>query len=288
MIELLAALITTIQITVCPTCEIRSIQTAINLADTGSTIVVQSGTYLESNLLIDKTLQLRGVGRPIIDGKHSRDVIKVFKADRVEISGFEIINSGKSYTEEFSGIKVEESSDCIVRDNRLHDNNFGIYLANTHRCLVEVNVISGVVGNEADTGNGIHIWQGDNERILNNDVSGQRDGIYFEFVNDSVIEDNRSCDNLRYGLHFMFSNSDSYRRNYFCQNGSGVAVMYSRDIEMIANRFVGHSGPAAYGLLLKEIGGATISDNEFRADSIGIYMEGSNRGRFRGNQFFIS
>ena len=37
--------------------------------------------------------------------------------------------------------------------------------------------------------------------------------IYFEFVQSSLITGNKSENNLRYGLHFMFSDSCSYSKN---------------------------------------------------------------------------
>lgn len=63
-----------------------------------------------------------------------------------------------------------------------------------------------------------------------------RDGIYLEFADNCEITNNQSIDNLRYGLHFMFSNDDIYRGNIFENNGAGVAVMFSKELKcMIIN-----------------------------------------------------
>ena len=69
-------------------------------------------------------------------------------------------------------------------------------------------------------------------QITGNRITGHRDGIYFEFVTHSLIRDNYSFQNVRYGLHFMFSNNDRYEGNTFRDNGAGVAVMYSNHIDM--------------------------------------------------------
>ena len=53
--------------------------------------------------------------------------------------------------------------------------------------------------------------------IENNHIQGHRDGIYFEFVTESIIRKNLSEKNIRYGLHFMFSHNDHYTRKYFPQ-----------------------------------------------------------------------
>ncbi|MDX5437330.1 MAG: right-handed parallel beta-helix repeat-containing protein, partial [Pontibacter sp.] len=134
-------------------------------------------------------------------------------------------------------------------------------------------------------GNAIHLWYCDNAVISNNKVQGHRDGIYLEFVKDSEVKDNLSQNNLRYGLHFMFSDRNVYTHNIFRKNGAGVAVMYTRDIRMEHNTFEGNWGAAAYGLLLKEITNSVIYNNTFRRNTTGIYMESSNRLDIQHNDF---
>ena len=72
-------------------------------------------------------------------------------------------------------------------------------------------------------------------------------------LEDSEIRGNVSEGNLRYGLHFMYSDNCIYEENTFRRNGSGVAVMYTKGVQMIGNRFEDNWGPSSYGLLLKEI-----------------------------------
>ena len=72
-------------------------------------------------------------------------------------------------------------------------------------------------------------------------------------TNNTIIKNNLSEKNIRYGLHFMFSHSDTYTSNTFKNNGAGVAVMYSKHVKMENNRFEENWGPSAYGILLKDI-----------------------------------
>jgi len=116
-------------------------------------------------------------------------------------------------------------------------------------------------------------------------VSGHRDGIYFEFVTNSLITGNHSEGNMRYGLHFMFSHNNEYRKNAFVNNGAGVAVMYTTGVKMIGNTFSRNWGSSAYGLLLKDIRDSEVSDNRFIENSVGIFMEGSSRIHFTSNEF---
>ena len=118
-----------------------------------------------------------------------------------------------------------------------------------------------------------------------NYLTGNRDGIYFEFVTNSRIIKNTSEKNIRYGLHFMFSNDDVYSFNSFKENGAGVAVMFSRNVMMDNNYFGNNWGPSSYGILLKEISDGKILNNTFFRNTVGIYMEGSNRLEIAYNLF---
>jgi nitrous oxidase accessory protein len=83
----------------------------------------------------------------------------------------------------------------------------------------------------------------------------------------------------------MFSDSCEYRRNVFAGNVSGVAVMYSHRITMIGNRFEDNWGPAAYGLLLKEIKDSRIEGNILARNTVGLFAESADRAVVVDNQF---
>ncbi|MCB0744324.1 MAG: right-handed parallel beta-helix repeat-containing protein, partial [Ignavibacteriae bacterium] len=107
----------------------------------------------------------------------------------------------------------------------------------------------------------------------------------FEFVSESVIWRNIVENNIRYGLHFMFSHNNSYITNVFRNNGAGVAVMYTRNVTMMNNLFDENWGQSAYGLLLKEITDSNILNNYFVKNTTAVYMEGSSRIKFKNNDF---
>ena len=279
-----AAVIKAATITVCPDCECSSIGQAIESANAGDEVLIKSGLYQEGNILVDKALRLRGEGWPVIDGENETEVITV-TASGVTIEGLVVRNVGTSYLEDRAGIRMRRVRDFAIRGNRLENTFFGIYLEHCSDGLVSNNILEGQAREEMSSGNAIHLWYCKRMLVENNQVRGHRDGIYFEFVDDSRIRHNISEDNLRYGLHFMFSNDDDYFRNTFRRNGAGVAVMFSRNINMWENRFEYNWGRAAYGLLLKEIYDAEIRNNVFLENTIGIYVEGSTRIRYRYNEF---
>lgn len=258
----------------------KALLTAVN----GDTILVEAGHYHERNMVIDKTISLIGINHPVLDGEDQYEIISV-KANGVLVDGFKIVNSGISSIEDFAGIKIYNSRDVVIRNNILEDTFFGIYSQYGTNCTIEKNRITAQGKEEQRSGNGIHCWKSDSMRIIANTITGHRDGIYFEFVTNSVIWRNDSEKNLRYGLHFMFSNNDAYISNIFKNNGAGVAVMFSHHVKMFHNYFEENWGDGAYGLLLKEINDGYIENNRFVKNTTGIFMEGVNRIQLEKNVF---
>lgn len=263
---------------------IKTIQKALELANNGDTIRVTEGVYREKGLVIKKQVVLTGVNYPVIDGEHRYEVIAI-RADGVVVEGVKVVNSGISSMDDFAGIKIYNSKKVIIRNNILSNTFFGIYAQLGKQGIIENNQLIGSSKNEQQSGNGIHCWKSDSMQIKNNQINGHRDGIYFEFVTNSVISKNRSEKNLRYGLHFMFSNNDSYLDNQFRNNGAGVAVMFSHHVTMLNNLFTQNWGDAAYGILLKEISDSKIERNQFIENTVALFLEGANRIDVQKNSF---
>ena len=261
-----------------------SIKTAIKFAVDGDTLIVPQGTYLESNIEIDKSITIIGRGNPVIDAQGKGKIFTV-TANDVSISGLSIQNSGISYLEDNAGIRLEKVTRCRISNNKFINNFFSIYIAKSFDCVIKDNFIKGLKGRETNSGNGIHLWYCRNITIKNNNISNHRDGIYFEFVKNGRISNNVSKNNIRYGLHFMFSDSCEYRENIFENNGAGVAVMYTKNVLMDNNIFKHNWGAASYGLLLKDISDSDIINNHFEENSVGIFIEGCTRIMITKNDF---
>ncbi len=271
-------------IEVCENCPVNSIQQGIATANKHDTIVVKKGTYKEYDLRIDKPLTLIGENYPIIDGESKGEIITIV-SDSVTVDGLFIINVGTSYTEDYAAIRVKKSKHFVIQNVVLEKLFFGIYLEKSSYGKVYHNKIIGDAVKEYNSGNGIQLWYSRHIDIEHNYVEHVRDGIYLEFSSYCTIKNNVSAENLRYGLHFMFSNDNVYQTNTFENNGAGVAVMFSKKIKMINNTFKENWGTASYGLLLKEINDAEIIGNTFDENTIGINIEGSNRILYKNNSF---
>ncbi|MCP9290123.1 nitrous oxide reductase family maturation protein NosD [Gracilimonas sediminicola] len=264
--------------------EIPTIAEGLKLTQSYDTLHIKQGTYLEHNLVVDKPITIIGHNRPVIDGE-KKGFILVITADDVTVKGLEIRNTSTSFMEDYAGILIEKTKNTLIEDIRLIDNFFGIYLAETDKAVIRNNYFSASGERETSSGNGIHLWYSKDTKIENNYVRGHRDGLYFEFVDGAYIRNNVSEDNIRYGIHFMYSDNCSYLDNTFRNNGGGVAVMYTSNVEIIGNRFEDNWGSSAYGMLLKEINRSRILDNHFENNSVGLYIEATSRNEVKGNTF---
>lgn len=273
------------EIEVCADCTVKSIQAAVDVAVDGDVIKIKSGTYKEHGIeIIDKSLKIVGEGFPVIDAQMQGTAITV-QADNFSIEGIKIINIGTSHTSDYAAILVSRSKNFRINNNRLENVFFGILIERSSDGVISGNKIKSESQIQAKSGNGIHMWHSNDLTIINNRIVGVRDGIYLEFVNNCTIEDNFCKDNLRYGLHFMFSDHNKYLGNTFENNGAGVAVMYSEFIEMRRNLFRKNWGSASYGLLLKEISDSELVDNIFEDNTIAISADNTNRINYVHNEF---
>lgn len=261
-----------------------SIQQALNAAAAGDTVWVEAGNYREKNIVISKPLVLTGDKYPVLDGESRYEIISV-RAGNVTVKGFQLQHSGISSLEDIAGIKIYNTRNVVISDNILTDAFFGIYVQSGINCTIENNRLHASSQTEQQSGNGIHCWKSDSLRIIGNEISGHRDGIYFEFVTNSVIWRNLSARNIRYGLHFMFSHNDAYISNIFRNNGAGVSVMFTHGVKMFNNFFEDNWGDGAYGLLLKEISDSYVTGNKFTNNTSGIFMEGVTRVQVEKNLF---
>ena len=262
----------------------KTIRNAIEAAQPGDTVLVQKGIYKEGNIILTKAITLLGEKGAVLDGEDKNEILTI-SGEGIVVKGLHFQNSGYSSMNDFASIKIVDASYVLIENNIINKAYFAIHIANATYCAIQNNIISGLTKTEQTSGNGIHLWKCDNILVKGNDIQGHRDGIYFEFVTNSVIEQNNSHNNIRYGLHFMFSNDDGYIENTFRDNGAGVAVMYSKRVVMANNHFLHNWGPNAYGLLLKEISDARIIRNEFEENTVGILMESTNRIEAMFNQF---
>lgn len=262
-----------------------TLRSVLASAREGDTVLVMPGVHNGSDYLVTTRLTIIGKQGAVVDARSKGGSIFIVTADGVAFRSLTIRNVAMSYVDDNAAIKVMKRSGIDVDGCRIENGFFAIYLSNSANCRIANNTIIGTMRDESASGNGIHAWTCRNILVTGNTIVGHRDGIYFEFMRRGTVLNNHSERNARYGLHFMFSDSCSYHNNIFGANGAGVAVMYTKNIEMIGNTFRNNWGPTSYGLLLKDITDGHLDGNHFEHNSIAIHGEGASRILIENNTF---
>jgi nitrous oxidase accessory protein len=103
------------KVDVYPTTE-NSLQLAIDAAAKGDVLIVHEGLYKQHDITINKKLTIKGENFPIIDGDFKYQLFLV-SADSVVIEGFALRNTGTSSMTDMAGIKLQNVSHVVVRNN---------------------------------------------------------------------------------------------------------------------------------------------------------------------------
>src|SRR5699024_608152 len=160
---------------------VKSVKAGLKAAIAGDTVMGDAGHYKEQNIPIDKSIVLIGKNHPVLDGENKYEIISI-KADGAVIDGFKLIRTGITNPDDLSGRKIYDSKNVIVKNNILEDTFFCIVAENSNNCTIESNKLTALSKGDQQSGNGIHCWKSVDMRIVGNQVSGHRDGIYLEFV----------------------------------------------------------------------------------------------------------
>lgn len=254
---------------------------ALAAARAGDTVRVMSGRYA-GPLTVRRRMVLLGEPGATLDGQ-GRGTIVTVEADSVEIRGFTLTRSGLSLNRDEAAIKLVRCTGCIVADNRIDLSLHGIYLLGSHDALVAGNRITGDAKlQEAWRGNGIHLYNSTYVQLRGNTIRTTRDGFYFSFASFATAVGN-DVSNVRYGLHYMYSDDNEFTDNRFTRNAAGAAIMFSKRITFRRNTFSRHVGYRAYGILLQTAENVTAEQNVIEGNLTGMFLDGSVRNVFRGN-----
>ncbi len=262
-----------------------SIMKALQHSTEGDTIAVKGGVYKE-NIVIKIGIQLIGVNQPVIDGDYQGDVVRI-EANKVTFKGFTVRKSGTDLLKDESGIKVVNSQGVIIEDNKLEDVLIGIYLYSSPGNTIRNNSSTGRADytTQETNGNGVHLWKSPNNTMEENQFIKHRDGIYVEFSPGNIIRGNVCRENVRYGLHYMYSDQNTFEGNIFERNGTGSALMYSKNIILRKNTFKSNLGLNGFGILLKSLSDSIAEENLIADNTVGVFMDESNRNIFTRNIF---
>jgi nitrous oxidase accessory protein len=281
------------------------LQAAIDRAAPGDILRLGPGKY-KGPIIIAKALTLEGVTGTIIDGGGTGRVLTA-DAPGITLRNLEVRGSGSRLDLQDAGIFLtKKATGALIEHNRLVGNLVGIYVLGASDSMVRDNVIEGRQNLRMnEDGNGIHVWNAPGAQVIANDIRYGRDGVYVISSRKNVFRVNRMRD-LRYAIHYMYTNDSEVSGNLSLGNHAGFVIMYSDHLKIVGNLSMDDRDK---GLFLNtanssEIGENTVKaapekcvfiyaanknwfhDNWFEGCDIGIHFTaGSERNRIVGNAF---
>ncbi|WP_429812046.1 nitrous oxide reductase family maturation protein NosD [Ensifer sp. B1-9] len=234
-----------------------ALQQAIDAAEPGDELVLENGEFY-GPITIGTAVTLRGEPGAAIKGDGKGSVVTI-TAEDVVFSGITVSGSGSSLEDMNSGVFVAQTARrAIVEKSRIEGNLYGIYLHGAENSIARDNVIIGTgEGRLSETGNGVTLWNAPGARVTGNDISFGRDGIATNASKRNVFSGNRFS-NLRFAIHYMYTNDSEISDNISTGNSVGYAIMFSSRLKITGNV---SDGDRDHGLLLNYANGSTITGN---------------------------
>ena len=281
------------------------IQRLLDALPPGATVRLAPGRHA-GPLQIHRPLALLGEAGAVLVGPGTGSVVVVTAPD-VHIEGLEITGSGLDAPAMDSAIRLAQTAGrARIRSNRLVDNLFGVYVHGAAGSIVENNLIEGRRDLRlAEAGNGVSIWNAPGAQVIGNAIRYGRDGIFVKTSSHNLFANN-TFDELRFAIHYMYTNDSRIVGNRSRGNHVGWAIMYSDRLEIRGNV---SDDDRDHGLMLNStnrsqvIGnvvrrgrekcafvyaanGNLLKDNWFEGCPIGIHFTAGSEGNtMTGNAF---
>ena len=112
-------------------------------------------------------------------------------------------------------------------------------------------------GRMNEAGNGVSVWDAPGAKVLDNDIRFGRDGIFSIASRKNVFSGNRFRD-LRFAVHYMYTNDSEVTDNVSIGNTVGYAIMYSHRLTIRGNV---SDGDRDHGFLFNFANGSQITGN---------------------------
>ena len=271
----------------------------------GDVLILESGLH-HGPVTIDHPLTLEGRPGAHVDGGGKGSVITVTGEGAV-IRDLLITGSGRSHETIDSGVQLTRTARAaLVEGNRLEDNLYGVDIHGANDSIVRGNTIIGGQDRRMNSrGNGVYVWNAPGAQVIGNDIRFGRDGIFTNSSRRNVFRDNIFRD-LRFAVHYMYTNDSEVSGNVSVGNHLGYALMFSDRLTVTNNLSINDRD---HGVMLNYANGADvagnlvrggpekctfiynahrnlIANNRFEHCDIGIHFTaGSERNALTGNAF---
>lgn len=236
------------------------VQAALGRAAVGDVVILARGLH-KGPVEIARETVLEGEPGAVLEGPGHGSVVTV-SAPHAVVRGLVVRGSGRDLDAMDAGVFVAQSATgALVEDNRLEGNLYGIYLHGAADSVARRNVIIGIEeGRVAEAGNGVSVWNAPGARVEDNDIRFGRDGIFATASKGNVFHGNRFRD-LRFAVHYMYTNDGEVTGNISRGNTVGFAIMYSSRLIVRDNV---SDGDLNHGFLFNFANNSEISGNTVR------------------------
>ncbi len=259
-----------------------TLATSIAGANPGDVLILQPGLH-SGPIVINKPLTLTGEKDAIIHGMGRGTVISVDAPD-VTISNLTVTGSGLNSQETDAGIKILKKADrAIIENNRVLGNLHGVDLHGGRDAQVRDNVIEGTRNPRMnDRGNGIYVWNSPGALVEGNSVRWGRDGIFSNASRKGIYRNNLFRD-LRFAVHYMYTNDSEVSGNVSIGNHLGYAIMFSNKTIIQNNLSL---SDRSHGVMLNFANNADVSGNLVRGGPDRCtFIYNAHKNLIYGNRF---
>ena len=236
------------------------LQAVLDGASPGDVIALEGGEH-HGPIWIRKSLILEGSPGAVVLGSGKGSVVTVAAPGSV-VRGLEIRGSGDDLVAMDAGVYVDKTAKgARVEGNTIVGNLYGIALHGAADSIASGNTIVGVrEGRMNEAGNGVSVWNAPGAKVIGNEISFGRDGIFSITSKRNVYSGNRFRD-VRFAVHYMYTNESEISDNVSTGNAVGYAIMYSNDLRVVGNV---SDGDRDHGLLFNYANRSEISGNVVR------------------------
>jgi nitrous oxidase accessory protein len=233
------------------------LQSIVERAAEGDFLVLEAGEH-RGPVRIERKLVVEGKPGAAIVGPGRGNVVTVTAPEAV-VRGLTIRGSGTDLEKMDSGVFLEKSATrAVVERNRIEGNLYGVYIHGAPEAVVRNNDIIGIRdGRMNDAGNGVSVWDAPGAKVLDNSFQYGRDGIFSIASRRNVFSGNRFRD-LRFAIHYMYTNDGELTNNISVGNTVGYAVMFSHRLTIVGNV---SGGDRDRGFLFNFANGSRIEGN---------------------------
>lgn len=223
----------------------------------GDVLILEPGLH-HGPVTIEHALTLQGQQGARIDGGGQGSVILV-TAEGVTIRDLTITGSGKSHQNIDSGVQLTRTAHgALVENNHIEGNLYGVDVHGARDSMVRGNTIVGGRDFRMNSrGNGVYIWNAPGSQVIGNDIRYGRDGIFTNSSRRNVFRHNRMRD-LRFAVHYMYTNDSEVSGNISVGNHLGFALMFSDRLTVTNNLSLNDRD---HGVMLNYANSADVAGN---------------------------